>query len=40
MHILTLYININHIEETLIQFQTIFAHVDIPNDIFKSKFKN
>jgi len=37
MYTFTLYININHIEETLFQFQTLFAHTDIPNDIFKTK---
>ena len=36
MYVFTLYINSNHKEQTLIQFQTLFAHVDIPKGDFKT----
>jgi len=36
MYIFTLYINSNHKEQMLIQFQTLFPHVDIPKGNFKN----
>ena len=37
MYVFTLYINSNQKEQMVIQFQTLFAHVDIPKGNFKTK---